>query len=49
MEPVGIQSVPSAMLTPTRCAIDTRAVSPYSVMLLRGLQIMLVPAPAIWL
>src|SRR5688500_9763569 len=46
IEPVGIQSVPSAISTPSRAAVVTRAVSPYSVMFERGEQISAVLAAA---
>ena len=47
IEPVGIQSVPSVIRTPSSAAVDTCAVSPYSVMFERGDQIRALPAFAI--
>src|SRR6187402_2145174 len=47
IEPLGIQSVPSAISTPSRAAVVTRAVSPYRVTFERGDQMRAVPAVAI--
>jgi hypothetical protein len=47
IDPVGIQSVPIAMFTPSRAYSVTRAVSPYSVMFERGDQMRSVLSRAI--